>query len=84
MQWCLFTGAISSEPDFLFVYSKATHLHKDGSPFVQSLVDILDEGLNDEHLEDALFRVKDASNGWTYQQMPLVLSQMRDRVWFHK
>ena len=92
---CSLTGAVSIEADFLFVYSTAAHyvayLHKDGSPFIQSLVEVLDERLNDEHLEDALLTVKGkvasqniSSNDKIYKQMPSVLSQMRDRVWFHK
>ena len=92
MEWCLFSGSISIEDDFLFVYSTAadyaTYLHKDGSPFIQSLVDVLGERLNDEHLEDVLLKVKDkvASNSYnkTYKLMPSVLSHIRDRVWFHK
>ena len=68
-----------------------TYLHKDGSPFIQSLVDVLGERLNDEHLEDVLLKVKDkvaskniSTDDGTYKLMPSVLSHMRDRVWFHK
>jgi len=79
----------------LFVYSTPAHyvayLHKDGSPFIQSFVEVLNERLNDQHLEDALFVVKDKvasknipSDGKMFKQMPSVVSQMRDRVWFHK
>ena len=50
--------------------------------FIQSLVDVLGERLNDEHLEDVLLKVKDkvASNSYdkTYKLMPSVLSHMRD------
>ena len=91
----LLTGAVSDEADFLYVYSSAAHyvayLHESGSPFIQSLVEVLEEELNDEHLEDALLQVKDkvaskniSSKGKTYKQIPSVISQMRDRVWFHK
>jgi len=54
-------------------------------------VEVLNERLNDEHLEDALFVVKDkvaseniSCDGEMYKQMPSVISQMRDRVWFDK
>ena len=91
----LFSGAVSDEADFLYVYSTAAHYvayhHEDGSPFIQSLVEVLEERLNDEHLEDALFVVKDkvasnsiSSGGKVHKQIPSVISQMRDRVWFHK
>ena len=91
-----YTGAISvGDEDVLLVYSTAAHydanLHKDGSPFIQSLVEVLNERLNDEHLEDALLSVKDkvasketANNGKTYKQMTLVISRMSGRIWFHK
>ena len=89
MECYLFLGAVSDEADFLYVYSTAAH--EDRSPFIQSLVEVLDEKLNDEHLEDALFVVKDkiasksiSSNKGAYKQIPLVISQMRDRIWFHK
>ena len=95
MQWCLFTGVVPIEADFLFVLStvvnSAGNHHKDGSLFIQSLVNVLGERLNDEHLEDALLKVKDkvaskniSSDDKMCKQMPSVLSQMRDRVWFHK
>ena len=68
-----------------------TYLYKDGSPFIQSLVDVLGERLNDEHLEDVLLKVKDkvasrniSTDDGIYKLMPSVLSHMRDRVWFHK
>ena len=95
MQWCIFTGVVTIEADFLFVFSTvvnsaAYHLN-DGSLFIQSLVNVLGEKLNNEHLEDALLEVKNkvvsknvSSGDKTYKQMPSVLSQMRDRVWFHK
>ena len=95
MESYLLSGAVSDEADFLYVYSTAAHyvsyLHEGGSPFIQSLVEVLDEKLNDEHFEDALFVVKDkvasksiSSNGKSYKQMPSVISQMRDKIWFHK
>ena len=91
----IFKGAVSFEEDFLFVYSTTAHyvagLHEDGSPFIQSLVKVLDGKLNDEHLEDALLLVKDkvasksvTYDGKVYKQIPTVISQMRDKVWFHK
>ena len=48
----IFKGAISFKEDFLFVYSTTAHyivgFHEaDGSPFIQSLVEVLDERLNE-------------------------------------
>ena len=92
-----FSGIISNEADFLFAYATpddhVAWLHKDGSPFIKSFVDVLNEKLNNVHLEDALLVVKDrvagediysADDHKFYKQMPSVVSQMRDKVWFHK
>ena len=61
------------------------------APFIQSLVDVLGDRLNDVHFEDVLLKVKDkvvskniSTDDRTYKLMPSVLSHMRDRVWFHK
>ena len=76
---------------FLMVVNSAAYHRKDGSLFIQSLVNVIGERLNDEHLEDALLKVKDkvvsksvSSGDKTYKQMPSVPSQMKDKVWFHK
>ena len=56
-------------------------------------MDVLNEKLNNVHLEDALLvvkykvaeeNIKSAKDHKLYKQMPSVVSQMRDKVWFHK
>ena len=84
--------------DFLFVHSStdgyATYSHgKTG--FITKLVDAFVKNLNENHLEDVLlivkkevakikYQVKDGHTFKTFKQMPSVVSQMRDKVWFDK
>ena len=90
-----FSGTIPNEADFLFAYSspesQIAWLGSNGSPFIQSFVKVLNERLNNEHLEEALLVVKEKVaekdvhyEGKSYKQMPSVVSQMRYKVWFHK
>ena len=89
------SGIVSDEADFLFAYSTPDHYvayrYEDGTPFIKSFVGVLNERLNNEHLEDTLLVVKEKvadevmkCKGKLYKQMPSVVSQMRDKVWFHK
>lgn len=80
--------------DFLFVHSateeSVAYSHgKNG--FITKLVNVCEDELNDKHLEDVLLIVKDTvaaikyrCDGKDYKQMPSVVSQMRDKVWFDK
>ena len=59
--------------------------------FIPKLVNILKLKFNDKHLEDILLDVKKevasesyCQKGKYFKQMPSVVSQMRDRVWFAK
>ena len=56
-------------------------------------MEVLYRELNDQHLEEALLMVKDEVAGEdiaeddsriSYKQVPSIVSQMRDKVWFHK
>ena len=54
-------------------------------------MDILKLKFNDKHLEDLFLDVKEAvasenycEDGKYFKQMPSVVSQMRDKVWFAK
>ncbi|XP_065910287.1 caspase-3-like isoform X2 [Dysidea avara] len=53
-------GCVPDEADFLYVYStpENTDLYKDGSPFIQTFVEVLNGQLNDKHLEGALLNFR--------------------------
>ena len=80
--------------DFLFVYSTTDNHVAYGHTskgFISKLVDIFIEHLNEKHLQDVLLIVnreiakeKYRCDGKYYKQMPSVVSQMRDKVWFDK
>ena len=90
------SGIVPNEADFLYAYATpedyVAWLRRSGSPFITSFVDVLYRELNDQHLEEALLMVKDEvagqdipdGDGIHYKQVPSVVSQMRDKVWFHK
>ena len=54
--------------------------------FIPKLVDIFIEYLNEKHLQEVLLIVMKywCDDGKYYKQMPSVVSQMRDKVWFDK
>ena len=84
------------EADFLFAFATPNnydcYLRDSGSPFIQTFVDTLSEKLHQQHLQDVLLSVKtqvaaeviktQPSNRKQYKQMPSVVSQMRDKIWF--
>ena len=90
----MFYVDIPQKADFLFVHSTldgyiAYSHEKKG--FITKLVDVFIENLNENHLEDVLLIVKRQvaeieyrCNGKYFKQMPSVVSQMRDKVWFDK
>ena len=63
-----------------------------GSPFIKHLVTVLEENLENQHLENALLKVKEkvaeelilGDDNHFYKQMPSVVSQMRYEVWWAK
>ena len=80
--------------DFLFIHSTTdgclAYGHEDKG-FIPILVETLKKRFNDSHLEDLLLDVKKQvaatayrEKGEHFKQMPSVVSQMRDRVWFAK
>lgn len=80
--------------DFLFVHSTTdgclAYGHEDIG-FIPILVETLKTRFNDSHFEDLLLDVKKQvaaiayrEKGKHFKQMPSVVSQMRDRVWFAK
>ena len=80
--------------DFLYIYSTTDGCVAYGQKqtgFISKLVDNLILKFNDKHLEDVLLDVKKevasenyCEDGMYFKQMPSVVSQMRDRVWFAK
>ena len=90
-------SALPKEADFLFAYATpkgylAYRDPDDGSPFIQTLVDVL---LNTRqyryHLEEALLSVKylvadkvvvDGADGKKVKMIPSVVSQMRGKIEF--
>lgn len=80
--------------DFLYIYSTTDGCIAYGQRrlgFIPRLVDTLRTKFNDKHLEDILLDVKREVATIDYRvgdqhfkQMPSVVSQMRDRVWFAK
>ena len=82
---------IPDEPDFLLVYSAQSEHIKDKpaddeSLFIKSLVEVLQERLKNQHFEDALLWVKDkiaCNSSNPTKQIPIVISQMRDKIWFN-
>ena len=86
---------IPQKADFLFVHSttvgNVAYGHRKKG-FITKLVDAFTENLNEHHLEDVLLIVKrqvadtvyKCEDGKDYKQMPSVVSQMRDKVWFDK
>ena len=78
----------------MFIHSStddySSYIYEDtGSPFIEQLVTVLRESLKNQHLEDALLKVKEkvaeklieVGGDW-YKQMPSVVSQMRYQVWW--
>ena len=64
--------------------------HKEDG-FISKLVEEMKKNFNYKHFEDILLDVKKAvaetdyrMDGKKFKQMPSVVSQMRDRVWFDK
>ena len=81
--------------DFLYVYAspenhEAIRDEKEGTPFIQTLVEVMKKTPSHYHLEEVLFFVKNKMSKEYYdvvgdmhvKQMPSVVSQMRGRIFF--
>ena len=90
---CYFAGCVPDEADFLYVYSTPENndiLHKDGSPFIQTFVEVLNGQLNDKHLEGALLNFRreitcrNCSKQCGVARMPSVITNLTDEIRFQK
>ena len=87
--------ATPTEGDFLFAFATPNtyvcHLSDGGSYFIQILVKQLCKKLHQQHFQDILLSVTKEVAEYVidlgspikrYRQIPSVVSQMRDKIWF--
>jgi len=82
-----FAGCIPDETDFMFVYSaseKDALLQKEGSPFLQTFVEVLDSQLKDNHLEGALLNFRREITRRNQCGIPSIITNLTDEIWFQR